>query len=1031
MHDHSPILDGRVRRHLAEKIRPAETTTLSSFEVSWAPVTDPPDSTSPDARPEVVGQGEPISIAEGLALDYAPFTIGDSWGPAWGTAWFHLRATVPAQARDHHLEAVVDLGGVWDSPGFQSEGLVVRPDGSVVKGLNPRNTWVPVEPDDDGVVEFYVEAAANPILLAVPPFQPTEDGDKLTAATDHCYTLRRADLVVVHDEVRELVADVVTLEGLVEQLPDDSERCWQIRRALDRAMDRLDLFDVPATAPAARAELADVLARPASTSSHSMTAVGHAHIDSAWLWPLRETRRKVARTIANQLNLVENHPEHLFAFPAAQHSAWLEADHPDLFARLTRAVEAGRIIPVGGMWVEADANLPGGEAMCRQLLHGQRYFMEAFGHHCPEVWLPDSFGYSAALPQLAKLAGARWFLTQKISWNQVDKFPHHSFWWEGIDGTRIFTHFPPADTYGSDLSAKDLEHARSNFTDKGRSNTSLVPFGYGDGGGGPTREMLAQARRVADLEGSPRVTIEPPAAFFSRAEAEHEDPSTWVGELYLELHRGTFTSQARIKKGNRRNEHLLREAEMWCATAAVRGLMDYPGQRLAEIWRTVCLYQFHDILPGSAISWVYREVVADHRRISDELTDLIHRAQQLLAGDGDQEVVFDPAPMPRPWASQVAMGAASTPAGGQAPHVRPQAGGFVVDNGLVRLTVDDHGLVTSLIDLSSGRESIPAGEVGNLLQLHPDFPVMWDAWDIDPYYANSATDITEGRPELVRDEGCVEIRTQRRFGASSATQTLVVNPGDPRVKVRTHVDWHERDSLLKLAWPVDVHTDHATYEIAMGHLERPTHTNTSWDAYRFEVHAHRWVHLGEPGFGVAIANSGTYGWDVQRRPRAGGGTFSVARASLLRGPRFPDPRTDEGDHDFFHTVDVGAGIEEAVRDGYAANLCVRRRTGSPVEPLVSVEDVAVEAVKLAEDGSGDVIVRLYEPYGRHTTTTLTCHFDADDVVETDLLEDPLLDNPRAQVPPTAVTGELVDGQVTVTVRPFQVVTLRMSRGAHR
>ena len=1025
MHDHAPILDGRVRRHLAEKIRPAETTTVCPLDVEWAPVTDTTEG--PNSRPGVRGQGEPISIREGLSLSYEPFRVGDKWGPPWGTTWLHLMATVPPEHRDDHLEMIVDLGGVWDSPGFQSEGLVVRPDGSVIKALNPRNTWIPVEIDTEGHIDIYVEAASNPILLAQPPFQPTEDGDKLTASTDAYYTLKRADLVVVHDEVRELIADIMTLSGLASQLPEDSERRWEIRRALDRSMDRIDLFDVASTASAARAELAPVLARPAHDSAQTMTAIGHAHIDSAWLWPLRETRRKVARTISNQLNLIENDPTHLFAFPAAQHSAWLEEDHPDLFARLQKAVADGRIIPVGGMWVESDANLPGGEAMCRQLLYGQRYFMEKFGHHCPEVWLPDSFGYSGALPQLAKLAGAQWFLTQKISWNQVDKFPHHSFWWEGIDGTRIFTHFPPADTYGSDLSARDLEHARSNFQDKGRANSSLVPFGYGDGGGGPTREMLAQARRVADLDGSPKLAIEPPATFFSRAEAEHEDPGAWVGELYLELHRGTFTSQYEVKKGNRRNEHLLRDAELWCATAAVRGLMDYPGEWLAEIWRTICLYQFHDILPGSAIAWVYREVVADHRRISDELTELIHHAQELLAGEGDEQVVFDSAPMTRPWASTVAMGAGVAPAIAHGVQAEDAADGFVVDNGLLRLTVDEHGLITHLVDPASGRDAIPAGQRGNLLQIHPDFPNMWDAWDIDPFYANNVTDLDDGRATMSRNGDSVTISVTRTFGDSRATQSLTVNPGDPRVKVRTHVDWHERDSLLKLSWPVDVHTDHADYEIEMGHITRPTHTNTSWDAFRFEVHAHRWVYISEPGFGVAIANSGTYGWNVSRHPKDNGGTWSMARASLLKGARYPDPRADEGEHDFFHTLHVGADLTDAVRDGYAANLCVRRRQGSPVDPLVSVEGIAVEAVKLAEDGSGDVIVRLYEPYGRHVHTTMTVGFGATSAVESDLLEEPLEGNPHAQVGPSVITADLADDTIGLSMRPFQVATLRLGR----
>jgi len=395
MHDHAPILDGRVTRHLAEKILPAAVSVVARLEVAVAPLTDAPGSDAIGAVPGVVGQGEPVPPAVGLVLDYEPFEVGGPWGPAWGTTWMRFRGTVPESLRGEVLEAIIDLGGEYDSPGFQCEGLVFRADGGIVKAHNPRNQWIPVEAGADGRFEFYLEAAANPVVLGDPAFIETELGQKTTAGPAPLYALRRADLVVVNQEVRELAADITTLRQLAADLPEDAERRWEIRRALDRALDRLALADIPGTAAAARAELADVLARPAAASAHTLSAIGHAHIDSAWLWPLRETRRKAARTIANQLNLLDLHPEHRFAFPAAQHAAWIEEDHPEL-------------------------------------LYGRAYYRDRFGVSCPEVWLPDSFGYSGALPQLAKLAGAQWFLTQKISWNQVDDFPHHSFWWEGV-----------------------------------------------------------------------------------------------------------------------------------------------------------------------------------------------------------------------------------------------------------------------------------------------------------------------------------------------------------------------------------------------------------------------------------------------------------------------------------------------------------------------------------------------------------------------------------------------------------------------
>lgn len=1016
MHDHEPILEGRLTRHLAERILPAATEFVAPLTVRVHRVADPDG---------VAGQGEPIPFADAITRDYEPLEVGEYWGSAWGTSWLELTADLPEDANLDELEALVDLGWKQHSPGFQSEGLVYRPDGSIIKALNPLNQWLPVEAHQFTV---FVEAAANPILLDVPPFVPTEQGDKLTSGPEPIYTLARAQVVRVHQQVRDLVADLITLDGLARHLPEQSERRWQVRIGIDKALDQVNLDDIPGTAEAARAILKPLLDAPASSSAHQLTAIGHAHIDSAWLWPLRETRRKVARTLANQLNLMASHPEHRFVLPAAQHAHWVEQDQPELFGRVRQAVDEGRIIPIGGMWVESDANLPGGEAFCRQLIEGVRYFESALGRRCHEVWLPDSFGYSAALPQLARLAGAEWFLTQKISWNQVDDFPHHSFWWEGIDGTRIFTHFPPADTYNSDLSAKDLHHAATNFRDKGRSNSSLVPFGYGDGGGGPTREMLAQAERTRDLEGLPKVTIEEPDAFFNRAKAEYEQPPVWTGELYLELHRATFTTQHKVKEGNRRSEALMRTAEWWCTTAAARGLMDYPHEQLRELWRTVLLCQFHDILPGTSISWVYREVEALFAQVEHDTTTLIEQALSALTGtapsDADQSLLANVSPFAL---DGVAPGAIGTPTKPTASE--PTLDGLVMANDFLRVTLDDRGLVTSLVDLEADREVIPPGQVGNLLQLHQDFPNMWDAWDVDPFYRNMVSDI-DGADEIATElvDGIARVTVKRHSAKSTMVQTLELG-SDKQLRVKVRVDWAEKDRFLKLAWPIDVHSDNARFEIQMGHLTRPVHTNTSWDHFRFEVNAHRWVHLAEPGYGVGVANASTYGWDVTRHPREAreGGTWQMLRASLLRGPAYPDPRTDHGVHEFEFTITPGADVAQTVARGYELNLPEIHAAGTEVEPLVSLtEGGLVEALKLADDDSGDVIVRLYEPLGQRARATLATSFELAEAIETDLLEDPL--GPDSQVAPSAIRS--VDAnQVHLTLRPFQVATIRLRRNA--
>jgi alpha-mannosidase len=681
-----------------------------------------------------------------------------------------------------------------------------------------------------------------------------------------------------------------------------------------------------------------------------------------------------------------------------------------VYERVRAKVAAGQFVPVGGMWVESDTNMPGGEALARQFVHGKRFFLDEFGVETREVWLPDSFGYSAALPQLVRLSDSDWFLTQKISWSQTNKFPHHTFWWEGIDGTRVFTHFPPVDTYNATLSGAELAHAAANFAEKGRAHGSLVPFGYGDGGGGPTREMLARAARLGDLEGSPRVTVEAPSSFFTKAMAEYPDAPVWVGELYLEFHRGTYTSQARTKQGNRRSEHLLREAELWAATAAVSLGVGYPYDALDRLWKVVLLNQFHDILPGSSIAWVHREAAATYASVADELGALIDSAQQALAGSGSVPVVFNATP--HGWEGLPAMGAGVASPSTVVPE------DLVLDNGLVRARVDSDGLLASLVDLSAGRELIPVGARGNLLQVHPDLPNQWDAWDVDSFYRNVVTDLVACDSVAVEGNAVV---VRRSFGVSRVTQRISLAVNSTCLEINTVVDWHEQEKFLKLAFPLDVHTDRFAAEIQFGHVYRPAHANTSWDAAKFEVCAHRWVRLAEPGYGVALVNDGTYGHDVTRSAKEGGGTYATVRASLLRAPRFPDPDTDHGEHHFRHAVVVGAAVEDAVREGYRINLPLRTRSGAgAVAPLVTVDNgaVVVEAVKLADDRSGDVVVRLYESAGGRAVARLSAGFPLAGARSTDLLE---------REWPATEEYPVVDNGIALSLRPFEIKTLRLAR----
>ncbi|MFF3748845.1 alpha-mannosidase [Streptomyces sp. NPDC002018] len=1027
MHDDRIQVEGRLERALRQFIRPARYAAREPLALSVLRV-----------------PGEPVAVDGALTGAYTPFAVGTEWGSPWSTSWFRLEGTVPEAWAGRRVEAVIDPGFTGEGPGFQAEGLVYDAAGVPLKGIHPRNRYIPVAAPASGgePVRLLLEAAANPAVLH--GFEPTLLGDVLTAGDRPLYRFAAAELAVLDEEVWHLVLDIEVLSELMRELPEDRSRRHEILRALESMLDALDLHDVAGTAAAARGELTEALSRPASPSAHRISAAGHAHIDSAWLWPLRETVRKASRTFANVTALAADYPELVFACSQAQQYAWVRDHQPHVWDRIKRAVADGNWAPVGSMWVESDANMPGGEALARQIVHGKRFFQEELGVETEEIWLPDSFGCTAAFPQLAKLAGVRWFLTQKLSWNQSNRMPHHTFWWEGIDGTRVFTHFPPVDTYNARFHASELAHAERNFAEKGRASRSLVPFGWGDGGGGPTREMMEKARRLKSLEGSPRVEIEPPSAFFAAAEEEYGARApVWSGELYLELHRATYTTQAKTKQGNRRSEHLLREAELWVTAAALRSsAYRCPYDELDRIWKTVLLHQFHDILPGSSIAWVHREARDTYAAVREELEGIVADALAVLGGDAvgvwnaapyarRDVVAADAADVPESVATQpLADGRVLAPAlvralapgtfTSLAPapvSVLDERGTVTLRNRYLKVIVDADGLLASVRDLITHREVLAPGSRGNLLQLHPDHPNQWDAWDIDRHYRHRHTDLTAADSVELVEEGPLRaaVRVVRRFGASRITQEIRLTADSRRIDVVTDIDWRESEKVLKAAFPLDVHAERSTAEIQFGHVHRATHENTGWDAARFEICAHRWLRVAEPGYGVAVLNDSTYGHDVTRTPHPEG-LGTTVRLTLLRAPHSPDPETDLGTHRFTYALLPGTSQEETVREGLALNLPLRVAAAPEQVPLVQVDHpaVTVEAVKLAEDRSGDVVVRLYESAGGRADATLRVGFPVVGARVTDLLERPLHD------------AETDEEGLRLRLRPFQILTLRLT-----
>jgi alpha-mannosidase len=947
-------------------------------------------------------RGEPISFGEAVRQQFSPFKVGEQWGPPWSTTWFHVRGKKPERWAGQQVVALFDLG--FDGPtGFSCEALAWK-DGRPWRGVDLNHRWLPVDAPE---VDFYLEAAANPrAILAGADDAPSMI--ELRQSPTPAFALRQAEMRRQIPDLRRIALDFKILLELVAALPE-GERRVRLIEALNRFAQDND-----------PSHILSALSSP-STSTHQVSAIGHAHIDTAWLWPMREARRKCSRSFSTALALMDEYPDFRFACSQPAQYEWMKESYPDIYRRIGERIAAGQWEPVGAMWVEPDCNLPSGEALVRQLLHGKRFFMKEFGYETKDVWLPDVFGYPASLPQLIAEAGCDYFLTQKLSWNELNKPAHHTFMWEGIDGTRIFTHFPPADTYNGDFSAGEVVRSAANFKDTGSSSRSLYLFGWGDGGGGPEADMIEAARRLRSVEGAPRVELERSIDFFEKASAEAHDLTTWVGELYFELHRGTYTSQSRTKRLNRLAEQALREAEVWSVAAAY----GYPEGELEVAWKRLLVNQFHDILPGSSIDWVYEDAERDLEEVVETAGGLAAAAQTRVAGDGSNIAVFNVTSHARKEVVEAGgqpvlveappCGWAVPAAAASEASTRVSIAGGAMENELLRVEWDEQGLLTSVWDREVGRQVLAPGERGNLLQLHNDHPARWDAWDLDADYRKFTTDLTELASQEVELSGPLRaaVRFTRKFGSSTLQQRMVLDAGSRVLRFETDIDWQEKHKLLKVAFPVGIRSTRATYEIQFGHVERTTHTNTSWDQARFEVCAHRWADLGEAGYGVALLNDCKYGYDI---------LGSVMRLSLLRAPTHPDPTADRGRHRFTYALMPHPGdFREAGVIAAAEDLNAPLRVVSSGlmagerRSLIEVDtpQVVVEAIKRAED-SDAVVVRLYESWGGRCRARLRTTLPAGRAYLCDLLE-----RDRSEIP-------IQDGELSLEFGPFKILTLKLA-----
>lgn len=888
--------------------------------------------------------------------------------------------------------------------------------------------------------------------------------------------MRACHVVQVEDAARQFVALARCALGIANVLPESEPAQGQLLTALDEAFLLLDTREpleqaFYASLPLALDTLRQGIANSGQPLPVEIYAAGHAHIDVAWLWVLWQTRRKAGRTFYNVLRLMEQFPGFIYAQSQPQLYDYVRQDDPALFAQIQQAAARGAWEPLGGMWVEADCNLSGGESLARQFLLGRSFFRQYFGKgaESPVLWLPDVFGYAWNLPQLIKEAGLEYFFTIKIGWSQYNHFPYESFWWQGLDGTRVLTHFSTtreatsvyAATYNAAATPDQVLNTWNNMKQKdagqpGTIQPGLMSYGYGDGGGGPTREMLENIEIMSHFPATPQIHFGKVGDFFRKLETSvGQRLPTWNGELYLELHRGTYTTQARNKRANRQSEFLLHDAEALAALAArVNPAYPYPAAQLHQAWELVCLNQFHDIIPGSSIGEVYTESQEQYVQVRQMGLAARDAALQaigeklggaLLVANptsfARRELAFwqteNPAPLADADGTPIPMqtvpggalldcgtlGAYAVTALREAQHPNPlttnslTVSPTLLENDCLRVELNAAGDITRIYDKLNAREVLPAGMIANQLLAFEDRPKAWDAWDVDIFYDDRHWLAEPAESVRVVEAGPLRatLEIQRTVLSSPLVQRVSLCAGSPRLDFDTTIQWQERHILLKAAFPVDVLAPQATYEIQWGNVQRPTHRNTSWDWARFETCAQKWVDLSEGGYGVSLLNDCKYGHDIQD---------NVMRLSLLRSPTSPDPAADQGEQRFAYSLlpHAGSWDENTIREAYALNdpLVVKALSTQGDQVVargcqllaVDAPHVVIETVKQAEDGDG-LIVRLYETQRKRGAFTLNFGFPVQVAWRANLLEEDQF--------PLDVAGCQVRGQI----KPYQVVTVRV------
>jgi len=962
-------------------------------------------------------QDKPIPYAEIDSQSWSDVKKSEIWGKTWGSAWFRFSAEVPAEMADKEIGAWIDLDSeacIWKN-GIPWLGLTNKVDWY----HNAGKYFVPIsdKAKAGSKIEILVEAAANDLFGA----GKTE------------YKLAEASLVVYHKELFALAMDMELLLNLAENLYEKTVRRQKLLYGLNKIC---DLWQDGKGFSKCEEIALELLSKPANASALTAYSVGHAHIDLAWLWPIRETIRKGGRTFATALRLLESYPEYVFGASQAQLYLWMKEHYPNLYEQVKQAVSTGRWEIQGVGWVEFDTNLTGGESIIRQMLFGKRFFSEEFGISPDVLWLPDCFGFNANLPQLMQGCGVKFFMTQKLSWNESDTFPHSLFRWQGIDGSEVLAHQLPTNDYNFSNTPKAFLETEKRFAQSEVIDKFLNLFGIGDGGGGPGKEHIEYGLRQQNLEGVSRFKFAPSAEFFAKlSDYDPKELPLWTGELYLQFHRGTYTTQALMKKNNRLSESMLHEAELLTALTG----KNYPSE-LTQIWQDTLLMQFHDIIPGSSIGWVYRdaaELSARNQAALSEIADkMLRELSDAACGTGAYLLFnaqawtrkawislpgFDPDQMTKVEVPSYGYTVIAAPEK-QSPARQPFTG--IMENELVKVQLSKHGTILSFYDKEADSEVLAAES--NVLKLWEDEPNNWAAWDINHFYRDtvpalpSEVKLLEEESFMIFETHCIAVFMIKQ-GNSAIKQTIELRQGEKLLRFHHEVDWNEHHKMLRVHFYPDIQANEATYEIQFGVVKRPTKLNTSWDKALFEVPAHRFADLSQPDYGVALINDSKYGYRIVE---------GEMELNLLRSPADVDPEADIHPHSYNYAFYPHLGSYEQsdvtmVAHSFNSPLKVVPASQSLIGNSMSffelsVSTVKLETVKPAENGRG-IVLRLYEYAGCQAKVQLCCRHKFDKVELCNMLEE-VLDTDRQQV--MNQDGSCI--KLDLSFKPFEIKTLRLS-----